>query len=85
VQISIQGYARSVILRYLEEAMAETYALLRTQGFNINSLIEGIRFPVAQDYEISLALAGKEVRGVLLGPINVGGMVWNVWLAPGQP
>jgi hypothetical protein len=83
-QIRIQGYARSVILRYLEEAMAETYAQLRTRGLDMNAFLEGVRFPIGPDYEISLAGAVKEVKGVLLGPINVGGMVWNVWLAPGQ-
>jgi hypothetical protein len=84
VQIAIQGYERSVILRYLEEALAETYALLRTKGFNMNAMIEGITFPVGPAYDITLAKAAEEVAGVLLGPVNVGGMVWNVWLAPRQ-
>jgi hypothetical protein len=85
VQIAIQGYERSVILRYLEEAMAETYTQLRTRGFNMNALIEGITFPVQAGYDITLASVAKEATGVLLGPINVGGMVWNVWLAPRWP
>jgi hypothetical protein len=82
-QIRIQGYARSVFLRYIEEAMAETYALLRTKGLDMNALIEGITFPVTSGgYRITLRQTSKEFRGVLLGPIKVGGMVWNVWLAP---
>jgi hypothetical protein len=83
IQIAIQGYERSVILKYLEEAMAETYAQLRTKGVDMNALLEAITFPVrAADYEITLAKVGTEVRGLLLGPITAGAMVWNVWLSP---
>lgn len=60
--------------------MAETYAQLRTKGLNMNSIMTGLRFPVRnQGYTITLVKIGTEIRGVLLGPINVGGMVWNVW------
>jgi hypothetical protein len=80
VQIKTQGYNRSVVLRYIEEAMAETYALLATKGLNMNALVSGVTFPVtSQGYDITLAKMGTEAAGVLLGPINVAGMTWNAW------
>ncbi len=79
-QMMTQGYSKSVILRYLEEAMAETYSQLRTKGLDMNTLITGITFPVNADYGITIAKAGTEVKGILFGPITVGGMIWNVWV-----
>ncbi len=79
-QIKIQGYHRSVILRYLEEAAAETYAQLRTKGLNMNAFLTGIHFPAGRNYSVSFAKAGTEVKAIFLGPIVVGGMGWNVWM-----
>jgi hypothetical protein len=84
VQIAAQGYVRSVFLRYVEEAMAETYAQLRVSGINLNSLLRGITFPLNGGYTITVTKAGSEVAGILLGPVNVGGMVWNVWMIQGK-
>lgn len=38
-----------------------------------------MKFPLGAKYEITVALLGTEVRGILLGPITVGGMVYNVY------
>lgn len=73
-----QGYNRSYILRYLEEALAETTAQLRVKGVNKANLIEGFKFPVANGY-ITVAKLQAEAKGLLLGPINVGGQIYNVW------
>lgn len=84
VTISQNGYANSHLLRYIEEAMCETYALLRTQGFSKRVLVEGVRFPIDGRYT-TVAKLGQEVAGVLLGPINVGGMIYNVFHGTDRP
>ena len=76
--VRAQGYNRSYILRYLEEALAETYAQLRVRGVSRANIIKGAHFPVKYGY-VSFAQMGQEARGLLLGPINVGGSVYNVW------
>jgi hypothetical protein len=73
------GYRRSYILRYLEEAMAETIALLRSRGLSRGTLLQGLRFPIGPRYNISWALIGTEAKGILLGPVTVEGMVYNVF------
>lgn len=81
-QIKAQAYGRSVLLRYLEEAMAETYMALRTKGLDMNALIDSVTFPVSSDwYKITAVGARAEIGSILLGPINVGGMIWNVWVS----
>ena len=41
------AYKNSQLLRYLEEALAETIAQLRVNGANLNSIQEGLSFPLA--------------------------------------
>jgi hypothetical protein len=84
VTISQNGYAKSHLLRYVEEALCETYALIRMNGFSLKSLVEGIRFPIRGQYT-TIAAMGKEAVGILLGPINVGGMTYNVYYASSRP
>ena len=72
------GYRRSYILRYLEEAIAETVAQLRTGGVSAESVLNGLKFPIGKNYNISLATLGTEARGIIFGPITVGGIVYNV-------
>lgn len=84
IAIAQNGYANSHLLRYLEEALCETYALLRGNGFSKQVLVEGIRFPIKNDYTTT-ALMGKEAKGLLLGPINVGGMIFQVFHGTGRP
>jgi hypothetical protein len=66
-QIVATLYGRSALMRYLEEAMAQSYALLRMRG--IGSLIEGIRFPVANQYVTisQLAAEGQAIGSIMLG------------------
>lgn len=76
VQLSLEGYNRSYLLRYLEEALAETYSQLRTRG--LPGLPEGVRFPVANGY-VTLAKLGTEASGFFLGPLNVSGNMYRVY------
>jgi len=73
--LKASGYVRSALLQYLEEAMAESYALLRVRG--IAGLIDGIRFPVAQNYVTITAL---KAEGIAIGSIVFGGRTFTVYL-----
>lgn len=76
VVLSQNGYFKSYILRYLEEALAETVAQVGVNGFR--SAVQGITFPVKNGY-VTLVGMRAEAAGILLGPINVGGMVFRVY------
>ncbi len=73
------SYLKSYLLRYIEEALAETTARLRTNGFNVQDILEGFEFPLGDGKEgyVTVAKMKTEVRGILLGPVVVGGMWMN--------
>ncbi|EEN6818295.1 hypothetical protein G5C90_004284, partial [Salmonella enterica] len=73
------GYNKSYILRYVEEAFSETVALMRKNGLSPKSIVDGLRFPLNNNYELSIVLLRHEATGVLLGPITVSSMVYNVY------
>ena len=70
------SYLQSTILRYLEEALAETVGQVKGNGWR--NFFVGIKFPTSKGY-VSLVAMGKEAQGIFLGPINVGGMIFNVY------
>ncbi|NSZ17490.1 hypothetical protein [Agrobacterium vitis] len=72
------AYKRSYILRYIEEAAAEAYGLARTGGARPGEL-SAIQFPLNGNYGITVAKMGEEAKGVLLGPITVGGATYNAF------
>ena len=76
IKLAMEGYNRSYLLRYLEEALAETYALVKTVGRT--AILEGIRFPVRNGYVTVLAML-REVQGILLGTVLVGGTTYRVY------
>jgi hypothetical protein len=73
VYLKQSGYRKSYILRYLEEALAETYGQMRVYGVGSEALFKGLKLPLGTRYEISVVQLGEEARGILLGPITVGG------------
>lgn len=73
-QLRASGYWRSAILRYLEEAMAESYAQLRMDG-GLKGLLIGVSFPVANGYVKISQMAGE---GVAIGSIALGGAQFTV-------
>jgi hypothetical protein len=78
------SYLKSYILRYLEEALAETVAQMRVFGINWQNFLVGIKFPFGNNggmMYVSGAAMRTEALGVLLGPINLGGMIYNVYYA----
>jgi len=73
------GYLRSYLLRYLEEALAETIGQMRARGMSTEYLIQGLKFPIVKTaYQITYSLLRSEAGGILLGPVVVGGIVYTV-------
>ncbi len=85
VQVSANSYSKSELLRYLEEALAETFAQACVNG--PRGIITGIVFPVREGY-VNLSgfpSMGHEVRGILLGPVTVGGMLYTAHYSRQRP
>jgi hypothetical protein len=80
-RLAMSGYSRSILLRYVEEAAAETYAQVRASG--IRGVITGITFPIQNGYitvtQINVA------QGVFLGIIIVDGHTMHVMLSHQKP
>lgn len=79
VFMRLSGYTKSYILRYLEEAFAETIGLLRARGMRAEYIVQGFKFPLGNTYEISFSLLRHEAAGIFLGPVMVGGIMYSVW------
>jgi hypothetical protein len=75
-------YERSELLRYTEEALAETYAQLKVHGKSLNSLIVGLRYPMEfAEYRLTWGVVAAEAfLGVTIGTIMVGGTAVTVHL-----
>lgn len=79
---STRGYSYSYLLRYLEEALAETVAQISTKGIKLSTIKTGIRFPVENGY-VTLVGMRTEGIGLLVGPVNAGGMVFKAYFTYG--
>ncbi len=79
--LRMNSYLKSYLLRYIEEALAETIARMRSRGFKVGEIWEGIKFPVGNDGYVTIAKMRVEAKGILLGPLNVGGMMCNAFYA----
>ncbi|KOC87362.1 hypothetical protein [Winslowiella iniecta] len=77
--INISAYQKSYILRYLEEFLAETIGLLRVRGLSKKYIIQGLKFPLKNEYQITFVALRHEAAGIFLGPIMVGGLIYNVY------
>ena len=77
------GYQNSALLRYLEEALAETYAQLRVNG--IKGLPAGVRFPIANGYVSLRAVATEASIGAAGVTIVIGGIVFVVDIEAARP
>ncbi len=77
VQLGMSAYLRSALLQYLEEAIAETVAQLRVNGFS--GLLEGIKFPVANGY---VSINNLMSEGAAIGTIAAGTQFFSVQFIP---
>jgi len=79
-RLAVSAYARSAILRYLEEALAESFAQIRVNG--LGHLLTGIRFPISNGY---LTLQQLACEGAELGKIVFGTERFSVQFIVGGP
>ncbi len=79
-RLAVSAYARSAILRYLEEALAESFAQIRVNG--LAHLLTGIRFPISNGY---LTLQQLACEGAALGKITFGTERFSVQFVVGAP
>jgi len=80
VRLGMAGYLRSAFLQYLEEAIAETVAQLRVNGFS--GLLEGVKFPVANGY---VTISDLVSEGAAIGTITAGTQYFTVQFIPSGP
>jgi hypothetical protein len=73
-EYSMSAYQRSAFLRYVEEALAESYAQLKVNG--VKGLPSGITFPIRNGY-VTLSAVVKEGA---IGTVTVGGVTYYVSL-----
>jgi len=78
-RLAVSAYARSAILRYLEESLAESFAQIRVNG--LAHLITGIRFPISNGY---LTLQQLACEGAELGKIVFGTERFSVQFVAGR-
>ena len=76
VTLNWNSYAKSSILRYLEEALAQTVGQVGVYGFK--QIFSGISFPVKNGY-VTIAEMGIEMKGIFLGPLNAAGMTYRAY------
>jgi len=74
--VGMAAYEKSALCRYLEEAMAETYAQVEVNG--IRALPEGLTFPLRGGYDLTLRRVATEGA---IGAISYGGVLYAVHLA----
>ena len=78
-QLRASAYWRSSLLRYLEEAMAESYAQLKVQG--VREALLAFRFPIRGGY-VTVSQLGAE--GTAIGTITVGSLQFTVTVVEGD-
>ena len=78
-QLKASAYWRSALMQYLEEALAESFAQVRLNGWQ--NILVGIRFPIEGGY---VTLAQLAAEGVAIGNIVLGGLQFNVTVVEGD-
>lgn len=77
-ELKMSAYARSAILRYLEEVLAEGYAQLRVNGLAAG--LRAWRFALRFGY---VTISQVAVEGRAVGTIVLGGTTFHVWISLG--
>jgi hypothetical protein len=76
------GYKRLALLRYLEEALAETVAQVGAGGLKYLRVRRGITFPVRLGY---VTIGQMKREGALIGIITVATQFYFVEFTPAPP
>ena len=78
-ELNMSAYSRSVLLRYIEEALAEGYAQLRVRG--LARALGAYRFPLNGGY---VTVSQMAIEGQAIGAIILGGVLFRVSVSMGQ-
>ena len=78
-QLNIDAYARSWLLRYLEETLAEGFAQLRANG--VLSTFKALYFPITEGY---VTLSQVITEGTVIGTITLAGRRIYVLVSTGK-
>jgi len=74
----MSSYARSALLRYLEESLAEGYGQLKVYG--LAKALEAFRFPINAGY---MTVSQMATEGIAIGTITLGGTLFRVSISLG--
>jgi len=77
-ELKISSYARSALLKYLEEALAEGYGQLRVNG--LAKALGAYRFPIKAGY---VTVSRMAAEGRAIGTIILGGVLFHVSISHG--
>ncbi|MDB4973863.1 MAG: uncharacterized protein JWN48_2204 [Myxococcaceae bacterium] len=77
-ELSMSAYSRSVLLRYLEEALAEGYGQLKVNG--LAAALGAYRFPLRGGY---VTISQLLTEGQAIGTITLGGTLYKVSISSG--
>lgn len=93
VEARAASYVRSSLRKYLEEALAESFAQAAVHC--VRGLLTGIAFPVRNGYVTlfvkqathhgTLKPIVPEAAGLYLGSLNVNSWLWDVYFSPQSP
>jgi hypothetical protein len=72
--VGMKAYAKSQLCRYIEEALAESYAQVQVNG--LRALPEGLKFPVTHGYVTVSRVIGEAA----IGTIAYGGIVYGAYV-----
>jgi hypothetical protein len=75
-EVKLSLYARSALLRYLEEALAEGYGQLKVHG--LMQAAKAYRFPILGAY-VTLGAEGHAI-----GAVTIGGVLLHVSVSQGN-
>jgi hypothetical protein len=78
VVLAANSTLKSYLLRYMEELICEMGGQLGAG--NLGKVLQSVTFPVKNGY-MTWAKMGIEVKGILLGPINAGGVIYSVYFS----
>ena len=73
--LAMTAYQRSQFLRYLEEALSETYAQLKVNG--VKGVPDGIKFPLNGGYALTIKGIATEAA---IGTVVAGGVAYAVYV-----
>ena len=74
------SYNNSYLTRFIEEALCEASAQIRARGFSFGRIVEGLKFPLNGQYDITITRVAQETAELFLGPIKIDNDIFHAAL-----